>query len=341
MGKYRILSFDGGGMKGALSVKALQMLSDEVPDLLKNVNLIAGTSTGGLITLGLGAGKSPKELVDLYATQGAAIFDPYKIFGNNEEIPFFTALPELAKNSLGNMPNFNLQDIIFPKYNNQKFKDMLDGLFKDTPKFGALRKNVLVTTFQINNHSGWTPLVISNLKDSPYLDASCADAALRTSAAPTYFPLYNGCADGGIYANNPSMIAVSTALDKAKVGVGLDEIYMLSFGTGSMVTYKDAGEGSTPWGILQWLNPYGTSGNDPQAPLLGAMMDGVSMITDYQCTHILGAAQYHRLNIPLDKPYAMDDWKDVNYLFECAENYPKKNPREWENLVNWVKEFFI
>ena len=66
MAKYRILTFDGGGIRGLLSAVLLQQLDSRVPKWRDKVDLIAGTSTGGIIALGLAHGKSPDDLRDLY-----------------------------------------------------------------------------------------------------------------------------------------------------------------------------------------------------------------------------------------------------------------------------------
>lgn len=341
MEKYQILSFDGGGMKGALSIKLLDMLTKEIPNLLDNIKLIAGTSTGGLIALGLAAGKTPSEIVNIYATEGANIFEPYRLFSINEELTRVTVPKNIGENQTSEDLSFSPKDIIFPRYNNKKFKQILDDMFKATPIIENLKKKVLVASFQVDNPNGWCPTTISNLKDSKYMKFKCTDAALCTSAAPTYFPLYKGYTDGGVFANNPSMLAISSALDKNKSGIKLENIRLISFGTGDTITYKKAEFESDPWGILQWLNPYGTSGNDPEAPLLGALMDGVNEATHYECTQLLGDDQYTRINIPLDKSYEIDNWKDVDCLFQCAENYPKTHKEEWEKLVDWIQKFFL
>lgn len=72
---YRILTFDGGGILGIFSARILHHLLNAYPNLLNNTDLIAGTSTGGIISLGLASGMSPDQLVALYQTNGQAIFD--------------------------------------------------------------------------------------------------------------------------------------------------------------------------------------------------------------------------------------------------------------------------
>src|SRR5262245_29493544 len=72
---YRILSFDGGGIRGLLTLAMLKKIQTAVPTLVSQADLFAGTSTGGIIALGLAAGKTVDELIRLYLDNGKKIFD--------------------------------------------------------------------------------------------------------------------------------------------------------------------------------------------------------------------------------------------------------------------------
>jgi alpha-tubulin suppressor-like RCC1 family protein len=72
---YRILSFDGGGIRGLVTLALLKRLESQIPNLIKGADLLAGTSTGGIIALGLAAGKSVDEMIALYRDKGSKIFD--------------------------------------------------------------------------------------------------------------------------------------------------------------------------------------------------------------------------------------------------------------------------
>ena len=62
---FNILSFDGGGLRGALSIKLLERIENEISNIVKTSNMISGTSTGSLIALGLAYGMSPSEVIDI------------------------------------------------------------------------------------------------------------------------------------------------------------------------------------------------------------------------------------------------------------------------------------
>jgi uncharacterized protein len=312
MGKYRIMCFDGGGIKGALTIKILQMLNDSIPGLLNNVNMFAGTSTGGIIALGMAKGMEPNKIVDLYVNNGARIFDPF-------EVPFF----EKWERGIGK-----------PKYDNIKLKELLSENFGSDSTLQTLYAKVLVNTLQLNLNNNWVPVQLTNFEKSEFRNMTLVDAALRTSAAPTFFPSYQGFIDGGVFANNPSTIALAMALDECYGDAELNDIRMLSFGTGYN---PDCIKGDVHWGALQWMDPFGS----PATPLISILMDGVQEVDTYQCMQILGSDRYCRINPMLDKSFGMDDWKNVDYLIDFAENYPKNKPKEWEKITAWIKEYFV
>src|SRR5262249_11546912 len=72
--KYRVLSLDGGGIRGILTARLLERILAARPAFLADVNLFAGTSTGSILAIGLAKGMTPTELVKLYRVQGPCIF---------------------------------------------------------------------------------------------------------------------------------------------------------------------------------------------------------------------------------------------------------------------------
>ena len=75
MGRFRILSLDGGGIKGAFSAAALAVLEETTGHrCVDHFDLISGTSTGGIIAIGLGLGLSARAIADFYQEQGPIIF---------------------------------------------------------------------------------------------------------------------------------------------------------------------------------------------------------------------------------------------------------------------------
>ena len=295
MATYRILSLDGGGIRGIVSVVLMQRLAAErgLSRFLAGARLVAGTSTGGLIALGLAHEIDLAELRDLYETRGKAIFDD----------SWLDDLRDLGR-------------IAGAEYDNDWLVRDLRGLFGRTT-LGELRKRVLVPAFDLDNEAKpasrrmWKPKLFHNF---PGEDSDAAALAwkvgLYTSAAPTYFPSADGYVDGGVFANNPSLCALTQALDRRTRGrlPGLRDIVLLSIGTGTSLVYI---EGQThDWGYARWAKP-----------LVSLILDGVSGVADYQCRQLLGA-RYHRLApvFPPGTTLPLDAVKRIPEMVAFAES---------------------
>ncbi len=261
MAKYRILSLDGGGIRGLISVILLQRLGAE-PGLagwLDSVDLLAGTSTGGLIALGLAAGLDLATLRDLYENKGQKIFDD-------------TWLDDLV----------DLGQLMGAEYDNRNLTRELKRMLDDTT-LRQLKKRVLITSFDLDNEAAdpakrtWKPKLFQNFP-GPGSDGDILayKVGLYTAAAPTYFPTVDGYIDGGVYANNPSMCALAQSQDTRIQGrSALSEVALLSVGTGTSLVHIEGK--NLDWGQAQWVKP-----------LISLMLDGVAGIADYECQQILG-----------------------------------------------------
>lgn len=148
---------------------------------------------------------------------------------------------------------------------------------------------------------GWRPAVFSNMPRAaglvePDTELMAWDAAMRTSAAPTYFPIYNGYVDGGIVANNPSMIAVTKAIAHHS-NVTPRNVVVLSVGAGTFPRSSSIFTGSSDWGISQWV-----------PNLLDLLLDGDTVTIDMVMHYLLDSGgMYHRLDPQLPRQIALDD----------------------------------
>jgi patatin-like phospholipase/acyl hydrolase len=299
MSKYRIMTFDGGGVRGSLMATLVKRLTKEFPNLLEQVDLFAGTSTGSVVALCLANGVSADTLVEFYSQENLK--------------------------SAFSGPRWNLYR---PKFTNKNFKDLLKRHFPDNPTLRKLTEHsVMVTSFQLYDHeeNEWYPHFIHNYPDDPkYLDELVVDCALRSAAAPTIFPSHDGFIDGGMIANNPSTPAIAVAL-RHEPNLALSDIYLLSVGTGltPMIVATD----TTGWGVIQWmLNPFHT----PSGPLLNILFDGVVNADHFMSKQLLGD-RYCRLNPKLAKPTLLDDWKAVPQLIQTASNF------DLGPTIAWIK----
>lgn len=194
----RILSIDGGGIRGIIPALALQTLEEVTGKHVQDMfDMFVGTSTGGIIALALARGKSPAQIVDLFEQRGAEIFSK----------PWFW---------LG---------ITGPKYSADGIERVLreelgEGLLSSALKPVAVSTGSLFERRAYMLRS-WGPEA---------QDTSIWAAARATSAAPTFFPSFGRrkLIDGGVWANNPCYRAYMLA---AKYFPG-EPLQMLSLGTG-------------------------------------------------------------------------------------------------------------
>ena len=227
--KYRILSVDGGGIRGVIAAQILVMLEKENPGFLENIDLFAGTSTGSIIAGFLAAGKSPQDLLDIYTTYGSQIFVP----AHKDDLLHLHA-----------------------KYSTEKLTELMQKIGPPgNPTLSQLKKKVVIPSVKLNNEQtgSWDPVTFDNFE---YSDLPLLDAMLRSSAAPTYFPSYQGYVDGGMAATNPSMIAIAAAVDVKKGGKQPEQIHMLSLGTGtplSGLSLRATWTGALPNGLVLTL----------------------------------------------------------------------------------------
>ena len=200
---FKILSIDGGGIKGLYSASILKRLEEKSKKKSGDCfDMICGTSTGGIIALGLASGKEASDLVDLYNLNGNKIFPTakYKIFR------FFQKRWNGAK-----------QVLFWGKFSAKPLTRILKENF-GTTTLGELNNLVCIPSF--NLISGMPRVFKFPHKEGGFFmdkKIPLVDAALATSAAPTYLPIHNYkdtlYIDGGVWANNPTQCGLLEALD--------------------------------------------------------------------------------------------------------------------------------
>lgn len=304
MPSYHILSMDGGGIRGLLTIIIIQRLEAAHPGFLDQIDLFAGTSTGGILALGLAYGLSPQRIRGLYETSGRRVFAD-------------TILDDVR----------DLGKLIGADYSLDALKEELSKEF-GTHTLGDLGKKVLVATFDLDNKPD-NPLKIRTWKAKFFHNFSNADSdaqekivdvALRTSAAPTYFPIYQGYIDGGVVATNPSVSALAQALHPETGNQKIDDLVLLSIGTGISPRYLS--QLDADWGLAQWA---------PQ--LVGMMLEGGAGLADYQSRQILGE-RYMRVNSVLPVQIDLDGVEQIPLLQDIA------NQVDIQPTLNWLNVHF-
>lgn len=204
----RVLCLDGGGIKGVFQASFLSTLEESVGRPVADYfDLLVGTSTGGIIALGLGLGLTAHALLRFYEERGPVIFN--------------------RDSGLG-----RIRQLFRAKYNPQPLQRALSDAF-GSRRLGDSRKRLVIPSF--NAETGevhvWKTAHHERLERD--YTHSALEVALSTAAAPTYFPTYKAQSgtpliDGGVWANNPVAIATVEAL--GILGWQASDLRILSLG---------------------------------------------------------------------------------------------------------------
>jgi patatin-like phospholipase/acyl hydrolase len=295
---YRILALDGGGLRGIFTAAVLAEAEDAFGSaFLDSFDLLTGTSTGGIIALGLASGRTCREMLDFYRKAGSTIF----------------AKPRRIRRVVG------------PKYDRRPLDDLLRDQLGETTRMNDLNKAVCITAHELV--SGTTRV----WKDdhSPELrvggDLLVWKVAAATSAAPTYFaPVQLDAADshidGGVWSNNPAMVGITEAVRYA--GRDLRDIRMLSIGTTSQLLRVPSHEEAVGMGLKDWL----WKGLD-------LLQGSSSMANDNQARLLLGDAAYLRLDSESARKIKLDDATQCKPLQEWGHDVGRRNIAKIGQLV--------
>lgn len=261
--RFQILSLDGGGIKGLFSAAVLAAIEEDLGiNITDHFDLIAGTSTGGIIAVGIGLGMKPKEIVQFYLQEGPKIFPNW--FGVK-----------------------GLQHWLYRKFSPEPLIVALKSCFGDE-LFGGSKKRLVIPSYDLGEDDVYifrTPHA-ERLKRDYRVPAW--KVALATSSAPTFFPCTREVdnirlIDGGVWANNPTMVAIIEAF--GTLNVSLDSIWVLSIGTSDIVSHRRKRLNSG--GIVAW-----GLGN----AAIDVIMRGQSIGVNNQATFLLGNERMERLN---------------------------------------------
>lgn len=229
---FRILTLDGGGIRGAFTASVLAKWDDMLEkgggkDLVKHFDMVAGTSTGAILAIGLGLGLTPKEMLDFYRSQGSKIF------------------PKDRK----------LRHWLKSKHDSQTLREILETVFRDRTLSKDSCCRLVLPTVRATHGESEVIVTAHNPDRTGFRDISAVDAALASAAAPTYFDeavvsdavTVQSYLDGGLWANNPVLPAIAEAIRHLKIP--LDRIDVLSVGTmGNEADFTEfLGKGKAGW----------------------------------------------------------------------------------------------
>jgi patatin-like phospholipase/acyl hydrolase len=211
---FRILSLDGGGIKGAFTASVLATIEDDIKEPIgEYFDLIAGTSTGGILALGLAFRIPASKILEFYQSRGPEIF------------------PATGRLGIGGL----LRQLFAPKYSHAALRAALVQVL-GARKFGAAKNRLIIPTYDAVGGRTFLLKTAHHPRFQYDIDALAVDVAMATSAAPTYFaaapfPVHAGSSfvDGGVWANSPILAAVVEAA--CFLNVPMEQIDVLSIGT--------------------------------------------------------------------------------------------------------------
>lgn len=342
---FRILSIDGGGLKGLVALSILEWIEKEIikKSLYDCFDLFAGTSTGGIIACGLTVCEHNETTKSRYTVGDLkkAYFDHA-----NKIFPVYSKIQKRIK---------LVESYFSAKYSEDGLQNILDFFF-DQKRLSDCTKPILIPTYDVER---LTPIYFNSRRinqssngyiNDPHANIKLIDLCRATSAAPTYLPSYRfvhvddsdnrynaNCIDGGVFLNNPAMAAYTEVLSNSndpiytnhpgnKYKIKEEDIFILSIGTGK--TQRNAiPRKINSWGKLKWVNP-----------IIKIMMEGNADSTHYQLKG-LARNRYLRIDIDIDEKFSeMDDSRreTLEYLLKEVESQIINN-QQWLHQLNSFK----
>jgi patatin-like phospholipase/acyl hydrolase len=288
----KVLSIDGGGIRGIIPAMILAEVEGRTGKRIAEMfDLVAGTSTGGILALGLTKpgedGKphySAKKLIELYETEGGKIFS----------IPVWHRLRSGWGLAEERYPSAGIDEVALRYFGNTSL--------------AQAHKEVLITAYEIEKRGPWFFKRRKARDENEGFDPLMREVARATSAAPTYFePVQlkvgalgnRAFIDGGVHSNNPAMCAY---VEARKIHPEENDFLVVSLGTGEP-TREMPYEEVKGWGLALWAQP-----------ILNVVFDGVSDTVDYQLRELLSTEEdtrrYYRFQTVLD--IGKDDMDDAS-----------------------------
>ena len=284
---FRILAIDGGGIRGVFPASVLAGLEERYlggRSIAECFDLIAGTSTGGIIALGLAAGLNGSDLRRLYIERGAEIFPPHGAGAIGRIGRKLSAWKRYLRYS----------------YDQAALESVLQDYLGDL-KLGTATTRLCIPSFEGVHGEVYifkTPHHPDFKKD---LIEPMVKVALATSAAPTYYrPLRDGgytFVDGGVWANNPIMLALTEAL--TSFDIQRSQIRILSVGCGDN-PYSVTGSKISRGGMWHWRD------------IINGAMRLQSQNALGQAGLLIGPEHLVRIDVPKAIPtIELDDWRSA------------------------------
>ncbi len=305
----RVLSVDGGGIRGIIPATFLVEFEKRTGAPTSELfDLVAGTSTGGLLAAGLtlpDSGGKPKytaeQMLAAYFEDGGYIFH---------------------KNPLRSV--VTLGGLLGPIYSPRDLESVLDQYLGDARLHTTLTE-LLVPAYDMASSTPWFfKTSYAKLHHSPVDDPLLTEVVRATTAAPTYFPpmtMEGHCMiDGGVFAGNPALCAYAQARNMYPEET---EFLVVSLGTGQEMHNLPCSK-IRSWGIAGWV-----------APISTVMLNASSATVNYQMRALVGTKNYARFQVQLDDDTAaMDNASPENML--CLEKIAQRAVKQESAVIDYI-----
>ncbi len=306
MTTVKILCLDGGGIRGIFAVAILAAIEEEMGEPISNgFDIVAGTSTGSIIAAAVAVKRKMSDLLIDYKMYGE------KIFLRQAKVGLFKTV-----------------------YSDRYLRRFFQKAFGDLT-LAEIEKPLLIPAVDLTHGNPYVHRSnFGQAEQENDLSIKVWDAVLSSCSAPVYFPPNNMgnkflSIDGGLWANNPSLVGITEAMHHFNERI--ENIQILSIGTGKQkIDFTNDGE--TSWGVKQWL-PFHLPSMKVTPKLLDLALHLSSESVSYQCEHLLGT-NYLRINEDLGDEIPFDEVKYMDQLIQIASDCIEANK---ERILQFVK----
>jgi uncharacterized protein len=305
-GEYmKMLAIDGGGIRGVFAISMLREIEREYRQPISQMfDVIAGTSTGSIIAASCAIGITMDDLLHNYQQYGG------KIFRKQAKVGLFKNV-----------------------YNDRYLRKLLKNAFKEIT-LEEINKPLLIPAVDITHGNPFIHRSNYGNKETEDYHVKLWDAVLSSCSAPVYFPPNNVenkylSIDGGLWANNPSLVCVTEAIHFFQSS--LENIHILSLGTGQQKIDFTL-DSNKNWGVSQWL-PFHLPSLKVTPKLLDLALHLSSESVSYHCELLL-KKHYFRLNADLGKEVPFDKVDSMEELIDLGKNVFQRNK---ENILAFLQ----
>lgn len=294
---FYILSVDGGGFRGLFAAHLLKRMEEEWRiDWGKRFRLLAGTSTGSILTAGLACGLTAAQLADFYDAHGEEIFAP-RFRSRLDVLNLFTS-----------------------RYSSVRLRTLLEETFGEMT-LGEVPVPLILPAVDINN--GCVHVFKSKFHEAFVRDPTVcvSDAVLASCSAPTYFDPHTvqnyQVVDGGLWANNPSLVATIDA--HYRLDIPLKDIRVLSVGTGTSKSFYPQSTGKWRERLVRSWQGWGVATRWQRSKLVDLILNLQSATAhNMLClllrespldpNHVLRLTFESDLPLPMDSTHKRSEW---------------------------------